>query len=132
MRRLAPAAVICLAAISGCGPHEPKSPTHVRGQVTFQGKPLAGGWIVFCPDRERGHAGRATPARLDAEGRYQLAPGHGPTLAPGWYLIAFAEAAEATAPPFPPALRRPDCSGVTREVKAGKESVFDFDIAATP
>ena len=120
-----------MCAAAGCSSPESKPATHVRGRVTFMGRPLAGGWVVFCPDADRGHTGRAVPTRLDADGKYQLAPGRGPTLTPGWYRVAFAEADAPTDPPFPAALRRPDCSGVAREVRAGHEDVFDFDITAT-
>ena len=42
---------------AGCGKSEPAMAT-VKGAVTFQGRPLAGGLVVFAPDRDKGNVGK--------------------------------------------------------------------------
>ncbi len=116
----------------GCGRTQPAAPAAVRGSVTFQGRPLAGGVIVFAPDREKGNAGRAASAAIGEDGWYRLAP-DAAALAPGWYRVAIAEpptgfGEEVGLPRFPPALRRPDKAGLDREVRPGQENVFHFAI----
>lgn len=141
--RAAAVAVACAVlglAAAGCGRSTPPAPAPVRGQVLFQGRPLAGGLVVFAPDHDKGGRGRAVAARLDADGRYELAaappaapgapPGVSQGVPPGWYRISFSDAPSGYVTPFPADLRRPDLSGVTREVLAGRENVLDFSIVA--
>ncbi|MGL4419686.1 MAG: carboxypeptidase-like regulatory domain-containing protein [Gemmataceae bacterium] len=101
----------------------------VRGKVTFQGRPLAGGVIVFSAHPDKGTPGTRASAEIDNDGEYRLAVNGSPYLPPGWYRIAVAEpATTAVDAGFPTALRRPDRSGVDREVLGGKENVFEFHI----
>jgi hypothetical protein len=125
------AAGAAAASVGGCSRPEPAAPATVRGTVTFQGRPLSGGLVVFAPDRERGNAGRPVSAAVAADGTYRLAVDGGAAVTPGWYRVAIADPAEWAVretglPRFPPALRRPDRAGLDREVVAGKENVFDF------
>ncbi len=115
----------------GCSSSVPVAPASVRGVVTFQNRPLTGGLIVFAPDREKGNSAKAVRATIDAEGRYSLSTDGSTHVAPGWYRIAIADppgtfAEEFGFPPFPNALRRPDRSGLSREVRPGVENVLDF------
>lgn len=124
-------AVCALTPAGGCQRSAPPGPASVRGLVTFQGRPLAGGLVVFAPDREKGTAAKPATATIDFDGRYRLSTDGSQTIAPGWYRIALADAPgvfseDAGFPRFPAALRRPDRSGLTREVIAGRENVFDF------
>ncbi len=138
--RLAVACVMLWLTAVGCTRSVPPAPAPVRGQVLFQGRPLAGGLVVFAPDFDKGGRGRAVAARLDADGRYELAPappaapGAPPGVSlgvpPGWYRVAFSDAPSGYVSPFPADLRRPDLSGVSREVLAGRENVLDFTIVA--
>ena len=135
-RLLGLAAVLTVALTvlaGGCG--DPASPPEagVHGTVTFRGRPLAGGVIVFAPDRDRGTPGRPLTAALDDEGHYRLERDGSPRIPPGRYSIAIA------GPPvrygadvgdeFPAALRRPDRSGLHRDVHAGQDHQIDFQIA---
>ena len=115
-------------AVAGCGPSSAPAPVPVRGLVTFQGRPLAGGTVVFAPDLDRGTSGRPVSATLGYAGDYSLADAQ--RLPPGWYRVALADAPVAGRVPsgFPAALRRPDRSGLTREVRPGGENVLDFNV----
>ena len=123
------------ACVAGCGKPADGGPTTVRGSVSFHGHLLAGGMIVFVPDKERGTSGTVLSATVGPDGTYRLVNGDKPVPA-GWYRVAIADppewyGTEANGTAFPSALRRPDKSGVEREVKAGKENVFDFPIELT-
>jgi hypothetical protein len=132
--------VVGAAAVAlhgGCGASAPPSnPTTVRGRVTFQGKPVAGGLVVFAPDPDRGGAGRPARAQTGPDGTFQLRLGDAPQIPPGWYRVAIAGApgtpTEPDAVRFPPQLMRPDRSGLVREVAAGRENVFDFAVEVPP
>lgn len=129
--RLATLAAILLCFVGGCGRNPGTSQTTIRGSVFYQGRPLAGGMIVFAPDHERGTPGKSISATIGQDGSYSVTPEK--SAAGGWYRIAFAEAAEESQSytgenRLPLALRRPDKSGVDREVSAGKDNVMVFDI----
>jgi hypothetical protein len=119
------------ASVGGCSRPEPAAPATVRGTVTFQGRPLAGGLVVFAPDREKGNPGRPVSATVAADGTYRLTVDGTTAVAPGWYRVAIADppewyVQETGLPRFPPALRRPDRAGLNRQVVPGQENVFDF------
>ena len=129
---------MCLAlswvALTGCNRVSPAGSTTVRGRVTFQGHPMAGGLVVFSPDPERGGSGKPIPGQIAQDGHFQLILGSDPTIPPGWYRVAIAPDPQSATFPvddraaFPPQLTRPDQSGLCREVKAGQENTFDFAI----
>ncbi len=50
-------ALLSVAVVSGCGPSEPDNIVHLSGNVTFQGKPLPLGMIVFEPNPAKGNKG---------------------------------------------------------------------------
>jgi hypothetical protein len=115
-----------LLSLTGCSQQAPPAPGVVRGVVTFQGRPLAGGLIVFAPDRDKGNAGKPSSATIAADGSYEL-----PDPAAGWYRVAIADPPgvfreEWGLPRFPTALRRPDRSRLEREVKPGHQHVMNF------
>lgn len=121
--------------MSSCGQPVPDPISTVHGTVTFQGQPLAGGLIVFTPDRERSTATRTLAAEIDEEGYYQLTVEGMAIVTPGWYQISIADTASLYTSPdnilrFPPALRRPDRSGLEREIIAGHDNVLDFHVQA--
>jgi hypothetical protein len=136
MRRSgAPILAAAMVLAAGCGKSEPGSAT-VKGAVTFQGRPLAGGLIVFAPDREKGNAGKPVSATVGPDGWYHLSADGSPRVAAGWYRVAIAEAPGGAADGpgrvrFPAALRRPDRAGLDREVVAGRENVIHFEIEVT-
>jgi hypothetical protein len=118
-----------LLLLTGCSRQVPPAVGCVRGTVTFQGRPLAGGLIVFAPDRDKGNAGKPACATIAADGSYELPD----PPAAGWYKVALADPpgvfqGEWGLPRFPTALRRPDRSGLEREVKAGHQHVMNFAV----
>lgn len=117
--------------IVGCGKPVAAEPARVTGTVTIQGRALAGGLVVFVPDADRGCTGRMHTAAVDADGRYVLADG-GTVVVAGWYRVAISDAAGLpNGSRFPARLRRPDLSGLSREVKANLDNTFDFHIELT-
>jgi hypothetical protein len=122
----------------GCNRVAPISDTTVQGRVTFLGKPVAGGVVVFSPDPERGGSGKPIPAEIAQDGRFKLTIDGDAAIPPGWYRVAIASApiSNPSTPEFttikriafPSQLARPDQSGIVREVKAGHENTFSFDI----
>lgn len=129
------AAMLAVVVAPGCRREEPSSQTTVCGRVAFQSRSLAGGRVVFTPDRDRGGSGKPISAGLDGDGRFQLAIGGDLAIPPGWYRVAIASPpgdASASGANCPLNLARPDRSGLIREVKAGQENVFNFLIELTP
>ncbi|MCE9564109.1 MAG: hypothetical protein K8U57_18860 [Planctomycetes bacterium] len=125
--------VLVVALPGGCNRKGPRGPTTVRGAVTFQGKPFAGGFIVFSPDPDRGHSGKAARATVGPDGRYELRHATESTIPAGWYRVSIAaapslEPASALTPVFPLKLARPDMSGLVREVKPDQENIFEFAV----
>jgi hypothetical protein len=111
----------------GCGT-KPSTPATVEGSVTFLGRPLVGGLVVFTPDRDRGTTGKPTTAEIVSNGRYGM-PVTG--LTPGWYRVSISDPPSWYAVEgFPASLRRPDRSGLSREIVAGRDHRFDFHIEA--
>lgn len=128
--------ILTVWLMSGCGQPAAEPVATVHGTITFQGQPLVGGCVVFTPDRERSTATRILAAEIGGDGQYFLSMDGQVTVAPGWYRISIADtadlytAAENTVR-FPPALRRPECSDLEREIVAGHDHVFDFHVQAT-
>jgi hypothetical protein len=114
------AAFFCLAG--GCGRDFEQAP--VEGRVTYKGKPVPLGAVMFVPSN-----GLAAVSSVDAKGYYRLhsrAPGDGATV--GVHKIAFI-------PPFPPPpgypniplrYRDAETSGLSFEVKSGTRNVCDI------
>lgn len=128
---------LLVALPGGCNRRTGHKATTVRGAVTFQGKPLVGGLVVFTPDPERGGTGKSARAVIGPDGRYELKPSGDALIAPGWYRVAIAAPASALSlpggepaavPTFPAKLARPDLSGLVREVKPSQENVFEFAV----
>ena len=119
---------------AGCSKPAASQGGIVRGEATFQGRAMAGGLVVFVPNADRGCTGKLHTAMISPDGQYQLADG-AKAIAPGWYRVALADPVEWSgsewSQAFPAALRRPDLSGIEREVKAGQDHTFDFRIELT-
>ena len=130
------AAILAALAATGCSKPAPVAPAPVSGTVTFQGRPLSGGLVVFTPER----GDKPFAARLDEGGHYDLEPAPPPApdmppgksqgVPPGHYQVTFS-GGPYRGEGFPGELRRPDTSGVKREVLAGRDNVLDFHITAT-
>lgn len=120
-----------LLVFFGCARTPPSATAKVSGYVSFEGRPLSNGVVVFVPDADRTAGGKMFTATTDASGRFALADGAA-VIQPGWYRVAIAD------PPggewsyaYPAELRRPDRSGLEREVKAGHDHEFEFLIELT-
>lgn len=116
--------------LAGCGRGGPPPTGLVRGAVTFQGRPLVGGLVVFAPDRDKGMAGKPVRAAIADDGSYVAE-----AVPAGWYRVAVADPPGVDWeghgwPRFPAALRRPDRSGLEREVVAGRTNELHFHIEA--
>ena len=78
---------VCLAAIvlllvPGCS-RAPDGPQRnsLQGTITFQGKPVRGGRIVFSPDDKKGNSGPGAIAFI-REGEFETPAGHGVVQGP--------------------------------------------------
>lgn len=116
--------------LAGCGRGGPPPAGLVRGTVTFQGRPLAGGLVVLVPDRDKGTGGKPVRAPIADDGSYE-AEG----VPAGWYRVALADPPGVDWeghgwPRFPAALRRPDRAGLEREVLGGRTNELHFHIEA--
>ena len=58
--------VFTMPIFLGCGPSRPETAT-VTGKITFQGKPVPEGTIIFYPEN-----GRSASGRIQADGTYTL------------------------------------------------------------
>jgi hypothetical protein len=79
-----------LGCATGCG-NVDASLSHtvpVVGHVTFKGRPLTTGLVVFQPDRKKGNALPHEPrGGIDEEGNYELAVNGTKGAPPGWYRV---------------------------------------------
>jgi hypothetical protein len=125
------------AAVSltgGCGSKSPPpGPATVRGRLLFNGRPVAGGLVVFTPDPRRGGSGKPAHGETADDGSFSLSLGGSSEIPPGWYRVSLAPAPAlpdpaSPSPHFPARLARPDMSGVEREVRAGHGHVFEFAV----
>jgi hypothetical protein len=120
---------------AGCG-RGPAKPVPVSGRVYYQGKPLAGGTIVFTPDPERGGSGPMAFAEIKADGGFTLHTGTEFGAVAGWHRVTVAAAPPpATVPgapaprggtPLPAKYSDPERSGLHQEVKAGLANTIDL------
>jgi len=116
-----------------CGSNPPPGPATVRGKLTFNGQPVAGGMVVFTPDPERGGSGKPARAETGPDGSFLLLLDNSSHIPAGWYRVSLMPAPVipdplADRPTFPAKLARPDMSGLAREVQPGKDHVFEFAV----
>jgi hypothetical protein len=126
-----------LLAHCGCEPAGSLAP--VRGKVSFKGVPLTTGTIVFTPDPLRGTTGPVAHGAIQVDGAFVLHTDGQVGAAAGWHRVTLValEGANVDLPDgqfviprslLPERYRDPELSGLVREVKAGQENVFDFDL----
>lgn len=136
---------LCIGLLSGCGPSGPIT-APVRGIVTFQGKPVTTGKVLFYPSE-----GRASNGPIASDGTYQLRGG----ALVGSHQVTIKATEVTGAPPepksfeeeiqgmgvgpyqgrgprvvwlVPQAYSNRSTSTLTAEVVAGEENVIDFEI----
>jgi hypothetical protein len=131
------AAGLLLYGAVGCGSQTaPLLP--VRGRVTFRGVPLHTGSIVYAPYAERGATGPLARGIIQPDGTYVLHTGDKLGAVAGWHRITILA---VEVPPLsagqsfaisrlllPARYGDPELSGLSREVLAGRENQFDFNL----
>jgi hypothetical protein len=120
--------LLLLAAGCGSDPAQPEL-VPVCGKVSFHGRPLTGGTIVFAPDPVRGGRGPLGIATIGNDGRYVLRSDGKPGIVPGWHRITICGATPLTGSgdaTLPGRYTDPEHSGLSREVLAGKANVLDL------
>jgi hypothetical protein len=129
-------AVCCaLVVVSGCGRKGAMETAPVSGKVTYRGKALPTGTIMFVPAE-----GPAATGEIGADGSYKLTTyqsGDGAVIGAHKVTItalqgmgnALPEQRSATPPPLVPAKYLSDStSGLTAEVKPKVENEFNFEL----
>jgi hypothetical protein len=116
--------VLLLVLLSGCGGGGPQV-APVSGTVTLDGKPLPNAEVMFVPVG----GGRPSTARTVDGGRYELLFKRGQSGAiVGPHSVRIWVSHEVVRnPPKIPA-RYDSQSELRREVKAGEDNVFDFNV----
>ncbi len=111
----------------------------VQGKVTYKGIPLHIGSIVFAPDTARGASGPLGRADIQRDGTYHLRTGDALGAIVGWHRVTIAAVEENNIPEpgrsfaiprslLPDKYRDPELSGLTCEVKVGRQNVIDFNL----
>jgi hemoglobin len=101
----------------------------IEGKVTYQGKPLVGGWIDFFGKEEIGEDGEpishSFSARIAADGSYALT-----RVKPGEYKISISTVSrrgKAKIPQVPAKYSDPEKSGLILTVRDGKQT-YDVNL----
>jgi len=137
---------LSISLLSGCGPSGPDV-APVRGKVTFQGKPVATGVVMYFPSE-----GRAANGPIESDGTYQLRGG----ALVGSYKVTIKATKVTNAAPepksfeeevqgvgarqsqgrgprlvwiVPEAYSKRSTSPLTAEVVSGQENVIDFELS---
>jgi len=111
-------------AVSGCEA-ETATPVPVRGVVYYRNAPLSGGVLVFTPDPVRSGDGPMSHAEIQADGKYVLRTGSGLGAIPGWHRVTVTALPDMRTS-FPGNYGDPEQSGLSYEVKPGRENVIDI------
>jgi hypothetical protein len=132
------AAGLLLLTILGCetaiGPL-----AQVQGRVTFKGQSLPGGSIVFSPDPQRGNRGSFARGEIGPDGTYTLQTGDLPGVVSGWHRVTIVAVEPAAVPApgevfavprslLPGRYGDPELSGLTAEVRTGRDNQLNFDL----
>ncbi len=107
---------------------KPAEPVAVAGTVTWRGRGVAGGTIVFAPDHKRGHAGPLGMGVIDFSGHYEIQSEDRPGLMPGWYVVTVAPSGAVSPLGWPYKYHHPESSGLGCEVKWKGNAAFDFNL----
>jgi hypothetical protein len=71
-----PLCLPALVVLAGCGGKGDAPRFDLSGTVTYDGKPVPAGYIVFEPETAAGNSGPASQADIH-DGKYSTLPGHG-------------------------------------------------------
>jgi hypothetical protein len=125
-RRSALITVIALSVVAGCGGGSPR-PVAVRGQVTYQGKPLAKGTVTFIPTEP----GPPATGQIQPDGQFTLStyrPGDG--ALPGRYAVMVIAVGD-TAGRLPDEANPPPPLLVPRKYASHRTSGITADVGET-
>ena len=103
------------------------SPVPVRGTVYYRNAPLRGGVLVFTPDPVRNGDGPMSHAEIQKDGTYVLRTESALGAIPGWHRVTVSSFGEGT-PALHPRFGDPEHSGLSFEVKPGRENVIDINL----
>jgi len=127
-----------LGLLAGCTGQASSDLAPVRGKVSYLGKPLPSGTIVFAPDAQRGTSGPLARAEIQSDGTYQLKCGETAGAVAGWHRVTVVAVIDDPSPslqrpttPYsllPARYRDPELSGLTCEVKPGKDNTINFNL----
>jgi hypothetical protein len=119
--------IVLLGVLSGCSRGDLPELAPVTGKVTLDGKPVRSGLISFVPDPSRGTDGTPGIGNIDENGNYRIATLEADGAQVGFHKVR-AYVLEGGVPAIPERYLDPDKSGLTFEVKAGQENVFDVEL----
>jgi hypothetical protein len=149
LRAAVAVAALCLLVVQGCGRSRPET-SPVTGHVTYGGKPVSSGRIVFYPSH-----GRSAMGTIEPDGSYRLTtfdPGDGALLGRHRVTIEATRIVRAPQPKnlgeesqfngvaanglavlwlVPEKYSRPESTPLTAEVTRGKNTI-DFKLVAEP
>jgi hypothetical protein len=127
--------LVCSGIACNRGPKLPPM-AKTSGTVTFNGKPVTGGVIIFVPDPSKGSDGPMGIGEIDQSGHYRIRTLRVEGALVGWHKVRI-EDPMAGGPPrvagpvqIPGFYAKAETSGLTAEVKAGQDNQIDF--ALTP
>ena len=121
--RVAAAILVLTVVMTGCSKRFPMA--EVSGKVTLDGQPLSGATVMFVPEK-----GFAAAGTLQPDGTFRLIsgrPGNGAVI--GLHKVAVMPADPLLDARIPITFRSAETSGLSAEVKAGKNS-FDFELTS--
>lgn len=129
---------LILLLITGCSGEGANGPAPVAGKISYRGQPVTRGTIVFAPDPLRGGEGDPVRTSIQPDGRYQMPGADKQGVAPGWYRVTVAAVDMGPIDPGSPILvprsllpekyRDPELSGLSCEVKAGRDNTINFNL----
>ena len=131
---LRPIVLVVTFILAGCGRNDGLITAPVVGKVTYRGKPLPNGTVMFVPGE-----GPAATGEISRDGSYRLSTGSLDGAVLGNHKVSITALADIGGAlpeqrsPTPPSLLPAkylshETSGLTAEVKQGKNEV-NFDLA---
>jgi len=76
--------LLCLVCALGCGSGERRY--HLSGQITYKGKPVPSGYLIFEPDTSKGNSGGPGTCKI-IEGKYDTRSENGTGILGGPHLV---------------------------------------------